>query len=123
MDTTELAAEVAAIERRMAERKKRYHKAARHDQQLVWMLRRKIHAITIRQLEGKPNAVRVKERMPAGHQTHHLNDVTGTVTKCKRTRCFVAFDNGESWDMLIESVAPVTEPQGEVFGFVDLAAR
>ena len=61
MDTTELAAEVAAIERRQ-------------DQRLVWMLRRKLHAIKVRQLVDRPNAVRMKCRMPPGHQTHHLND-------------------------------------------------
>ncbi len=101
-------------------RRDRRAKEDEKDRERLGVIRNLLHRLRIVELEGKPDAVKVRFRMRPGDRCYFLNDALGTVEKVRRTRATVRFNKKRNekdydrWDWLIDELIPTGEEQGMV---------
>ena len=108
-----IESQIKSFEEKIRERRA----ANERDQQSIFALYRQQHKENLTELVGKANAVRLRHRYQTGDQCAKLNDLSGTLTEIRKTRCSVMFKNGELWNLLLDEVAPMTQEQGFQIGF------
>ncbi|MEI8375447.1 MAG: hypothetical protein WCJ35_21720 [Planctomycetota bacterium] len=93
-------------------RQKRRREANEKDSQRWHHIQDELLRLKTAELLNKPNGVQVAIRRCQGHKCYPLNDLYGTLTNIRRTRCTVVFSNGQSWNMMLESIRPADNLQG-----------
>lgn len=105
-----------AEQKQISAREKRRRKSAEKDSQRWFRIQHEILRLKTAELLNKPDAVQLASRRCEGSKCCHLNDLYGTLTDVRRTRCTVVFSNGESWTFPLDSIRPADDSQGFEIG-------
>ena len=114
-DLQEQIDKLKAEKTRIRKRRGRREAENEKDWKLEHRIGDKILILEMKLLEGKKDAVVVRYRRHSKDRSAYLNDARGTITKVKRTRAIVKFDNDEmTWDFPLSELMPAekVEQQG-----------
>lgn len=109
----QLTAELASLKKR----RERQHREREKDEKRWNEIDAELHRLSLLEILGREQGVKVRYRFPAGDRCAKLNDARGTLVAVRRTRASVDFGEHGKWNWLLSDLLPVNGEQGEVLTF------